>query len=124
MNKINAVLIVTGLGVVAFIAYKLLTPSNTGVFGGGGGGGDDSGIHSVVTLIGTGGASARGQNSYSVIDPITKITQPFTYKSGGTTQTGVATYYAPPIIQNMTSPGSALPAPAPGIELAPRAIIL
>jgi hypothetical protein len=123
MNKTHIVLIIAGVGIAAYIAYKLLG-SKGGSFIGGGGGGDDSGVHSVVTKIGTGGATAIGQNSYSVVDPITGITSPFTYKSGGTTQTGVATYYAPATIQGMKSPGSALPAPAPNIGLAPRAIIL
>ena len=123
MSKVSMILTVIGLGIAVVIAYKLFGGKVSSLLGGGGGG-DDSGVHSIVNSIGIGGASARGQNSYSAVDPITRVTEPFTYKSGGTTSTGVATYYAPEVIQNMIRPGSALPAPSPGIGLAPRAIIL
>jgi len=116
----NIAIALIGFVVVAYVAYRLLT-SNSASGGGGGGSTSDplkalfgnvlTGVHAVTSPSGS----------------ISEVSSSGTYLGSYTQKTNVlgpTTYIAPTYVQNLNSPGSALPAPSPGIGLGPKAIIL
>jgi hypothetical protein len=135
--------ILTGL-IVLYLVAKAFGVGASGGYGGGGGGGDSiidaiTGAIDGITGGGDSGASmsfghlAPGVHSRAVAVTPTgnayvavsgSVTQPYIPSVNNTANGYVQTYTAPPMIQGLVAPGSALPAPAPNIGLAPRAIRL